>query len=286
MSQRSRTSSGWVMFRVLPALGLLASTPATTNAQEVTGNAQACAGAPALPPSPSLETGSFEWFAEPTRVEYWEEGGMVPLGVGHLALVDGGHSYDWPDHVALPLWRAPDSTFSGWIAAGRLWGSEGGATELTGAGTVETGYEVQTLYVLQAEDSGWLRIRVSMPSPQDPGLRWTHACHLALGDQAVYFESWADVLTQHGEWLFFRTADDRSLYDQPTTDRSPSHRLSDDHRIELLEIDGPWARVRVHEPDRSCYGDEEEFDVAVREGWVRWFDDRVGPRLWYPTRGC
>lgn len=57
-----------------------------------------------------------------------------------------------------------------------------------------------------------------------------------------------------------------------------------DYRLEPLEVDGPWMKVRIVTPDDACIADP----VATRvyEAWIEYLDDRGRPRVWYYTRGC
>jgi hypothetical protein len=43
-------------------------------------------------------------------------------------------------------------------------------------------------------------------------------------------------------------------------------------------------RARLKAP--SAYCAEPDVKPAIREGWVRWRDARLGPLVWYYTRGC
>jgi hypothetical protein len=56
------------------------------------------------------------------------------------------------------------------------------------------------------------------------------------------------------------------------------------YAIEPLEFKGDWMRARLKAPSDYCA--EPDVKPAVREGWVRWRDARLGPLIWYYTRGC
>jgi hypothetical protein len=53
-----------------------------------------------------------------------------------------------------------------------------------------------------------------------------------------------------------------------------------------LEMAGDWMRVRVRQPAWHCNGSDQTFRGVIRQGWIRWRDEKKGPWVWYPTRGC
>ena len=281
--------------RCVSGVGVLATAlavlPGTGLAQT---SAAVCSQAPTLPSGglPERPEATWTWFAEPSSVYHWGGREEANLGVGHLPVVGDGTGptgpvgYGWAPHTALPMWDVPNGTFAGWIAWGQVYEAHGPPSPFTGVGTVETAYEDQTIYVLQSTVEGWLQIRLRAPTESDDGLRWTHSCHLSLGERGLEFESWNEVIQRQREWLVFRSSARHALRESPGAGSALAGWIGDDHEIELLEMDGDWARIRVREPAVACRGDVEEFTGTEREGWIRWFGEDQGPWLWYYTRGC
>ena len=54
--------------------------------------------------------------------------------------------------------------------------------------------------------------------------------------------------------------------------------------MQPLEFKGDWMRARLKAPSDYCA--EPDVKPAIREGWIRWRDARLGPLVWYYTRGC
>lgn len=236
---------------------------------------------PALPAAPAADTAAAPALAPPYSV-YEAAGGSyeAPLGIGRLHVPeDGPQAYDWLQHVRLPLWQQPDAApFLGWLVQGRLATAKPGSVPLTGAGLVETSYEQSSFIVWEQRGSGWLRLRLA------PGQEaWTHSCHLAHG-AALRFQPWEDFLQGHGDWLHFRGEGPQLLRAAPDATARVVARSGGDDKLTWLERRGDWLRVRLQQPDTSC--SEPDARSTVHEGWVKWRDDKMGPRLWIYTRGC
>lgn len=225
----------------------------------------------------------------PTEPPSWQHvyGPEISLGVGHVRVVDG-FSWTWPQEITLPLFAASGGSDVGWIANGWAVPAEGGEAEpLSGGRTIETGYETQSLVVEAVGEDGWLLLSIEEPGLPDQA--WTHECAFRQGALTLGFERWEDRLTS-GEIspLFFRMPGRQELRSGPGADAEIAGWVPLDenaaYHMEPLEVRGDWMRVLLVEPSNYCAGDD--LTVTRTEGWVRWRDEAVGPRVWYHTRGC
>jgi len=210
----------------------------------------------------------------------------LDLGLGHLRPADEQlHNWDWYRRARFPLFAAPGGKPSGWIANGWLVAADGQRTPLGSAGMLETGYEIPSFLVLKKQDD-WLQIRLAPPGA--PGaLAWVHPCHLAEGEPELVFEPWEVLFKRVETPLFFRRAIPHNLRAAPQPDAAIVHRIPAEeqrYQLDLLEVSGDWMRVRVTEPPSFCA--EDDRPRATFEGWIKWRDHKVGPWVWYPTRGC
>lgn len=218
-----------------------------------------------------------------TRWVTGAEGLSIDLGSGHLVYSDRNPytprppgENDWLRRIELPLSPEPAAPATAWIVRGWVVRPDGDPVELLRSRQIETGYEETSLVVLE-EQGDWLLVRFGLGE----GRGWVPRCALEAGPELVDYATWTDWLAQR-EVLFFRSGSPEGLFASPDDGRELDP-ISGDYHLEPLEVRGSWMRVRVREPSDYC-----DFDVEsrVREGWVRWRDESVGPRLWYYTRGC
>jgi hypothetical protein len=239
---------------------------------------------PAWDPQSGYET-VYDWLG--TRSE-------IPLGIGHLK---GADRFWWEGRpLRLPLRAAPGAAAWGWFANGWLieTASPDVAPRPIGVqGSVETGYETTSFIVLEATADGWLRFRYGKPSPAASGsagsvprdgLAWVHRCHLAR--ESLVFERWEDrFLSGEISPLFFRSDVPHELHERPHDESRRVFWIANDHHLEPLAFKGDWMQVLVKQPSDYC-APPEALKVEAREGWVRWRSPRLGPIVWYHTRGC
>lgn len=231
----------------------------------------------------------------------WGHGFERPaLGVGYLEVEtrDPMAASDWLPAIALPLyWRPADPEPGIWIHRGWWVPADdpaGGRLPLTYRGMVETGYEVPSFVVLEARADGWLALHVDIGPGSGrgvtSGVMWVPSCRLAGGPGAdLRFIPWTDVFGPGGtaSGITFRDGERHALRARPGTGAARIGWIEPRDEIEILELDGDWARVRTSRPGRhltGCLG--ETWTGMEREGWVRWRDPASGPWIWYPTRGC
>lgn len=211
------------------------------------------------------------------------------LGVGHLRPAREEDRDDWLDRALMPLAAKPGEAITVWLYAGWVLPVAGGTPRrrVGSHGAVETGYETVSLIVLEVTDAGWLRIRFA-PGDEASGTAWLHLCDLEKLRPQVVFEPWErHFLKKELSPLYFRTGGPRALRRAPEPGAEPVAWIPAEGRkyaIEPLEFRGDWMRARLKAPSDYCA--DPSVKPTIHEGWVRWRDARLGPLLWYHTRGC
>ncbi|MDX1393308.1 MAG: hypothetical protein R3195_02910 [Gemmatimonadota bacterium] len=266
--------------------------------EPLAGQSEACADAPrpvlAAPPIAAPDSAA-------RGSEYWQwthAFERATTGVGVLepgSRPDGSPpGYDWLPDVSLPLFARPgDAEPAAWIHRG-WWvvaGDRGADRPIGYRGMLETSYEQAGLVVTRSREDGWLEVWIDIGPvgrAATYGLMWTHSCLLALGETPLVLSLWEDRFVGDGAPpLSFLGEERHALRAGVGPDADVVVWLVADDEVELLEIDGDWARVRASRPGRyltGCLG--EEWDGEVIEGWVRWRSTGRGSWIWYPTRGC
>ncbi|HWJ00006.1 MAG TPA: hypothetical protein VNU96_13385 [Burkholderiales bacterium] len=199
----------------------------------------------------------------------------LALGVGHVRPVREEERDDWPRRLKLPVFTAPGGEVKIWLTPGSVGGDV----------LVETGYETASFIVLQARPDGWLQIRFGGPLASGAG--WVHRCHLDAATPRLEYQPWEKLLAGAVP-LYFRDQSARVLRKAPSNDAPAIANIPADpnlYGIQPLLFRGDWARVRVSVPSTYC-ADPKPTRFKSYEGWVRWRGTRLGPALWYYTRGC
>lgn len=199
----------------------------------------------------------------------------LALGVGHVRPVREEERDDWPRRLKLPVFEAPDGAVKLWLTPGSVGGDV----------LVETGYETASFIVLQARPDGWLQIRFGGPLASGAG--WVHRCHLDAATPRLEYEPWESRFAATGP-LYFRAWAPRVLRKAPSAEAPVVATVPADpnlYGLRPLQFRGDWARVRVSIPSSYC-ADPKPARSRVHEGWVRWRGPKLGPALWYYTRGC
>ncbi len=199
----------------------------------------------------------------------------LPLGVGHVRPMREEDRDDWTRRLNLPMFASPEGELKLWLTPGSV-GSDA---------LVETGYETLSFIVLQERPDGWLQIRFGGPLASGAG--WVHRCHLDAATPRLEYEPWAKRLASAGP-VYFRSWSPRQLRRSAGPEAPVVATIPGDpnrYGMQLLELRGDWARVRVSIPSTFC-ADPKPARPWVREGWVRWRSRDRGPWVWYYTRGC
>jgi len=148
---------------------------------------------------------------------------------------------------------------------------------------VETGYEEPSFIVLEEGSGGWLLIRYAS-TDAETHTGWTPTCALQSSPAALRFARWNDwFLSGETSPLFFRSEEPQTLRSGTSIESAPLAEISGDYVLEPLEIRGEWMRVALKQPSDYCFFDVESTST---EGWVRWYSEEAGSRVWYFTRGC
>jgi hypothetical protein len=246
--------------------------------------APSCGDRPSAAPPPILPRSVADERYEPLR----GFDRALSLGVGHLRPARDEDRDDWLDFVLLPLAERPGGPVTLWLAGGWVVPLDGRAARRVGIrGTVETGYETVSLIVLEANKTGWLRIRFA-PENESSSTGWLHRCDVEKLRPSVIYEPWERFFAQtNASLLYFRTGGPRALRRAPESGAEPVAWIPAEGRkyaFEPLEFKGDWMRARLRAPFDQCR--KSHLKPRVREGWIRWRDPALGPLLWYFTRGC
>lgn len=199
----------------------------------------------------------------------------LALGVGHIRPIREEERDDWPRRLKLPVFEAPDGPVKVWLTPGSVGGDV----------LVETGYETASFIVLQIRKDGWMQLRFGGPLASGAG--WVHRCHLEAATPRLQYQPWEDLLAENGP-LFFRAWAPRELRKAPSVEAPALATIPADpnrYGLQALQFRGDWVRVRISIPSTHC-ADPKPARVRVHEGWVRWRGPKLGPALWYYTRGC
>ena len=191
---------------------------------------------------------------------------QLALGVGHLQPLREEDRNDWLPRLALSIFDAPR-------------GRRIALPEQRMSRAIETGYETVSILVLEARNDGWLRLRFG----------WVHRDALAAATPQLEFETWERLFTGGTiSPLYFRSRVRHALRAAPSASAPLVAWIPVDpmlYAVELLSVEGDWARARVSVPSDFCT-EPGARKPEVRDGWTRWRDAARGPWLWYYTRGC
>lgn len=188
--------------------------------------------------------------------------GVVPLRLPHDTVVLRASPEPGAAAVAAAL-VVSDS--------GGGWRYEVRAAEGLAPALFEYGYEEAGLPIDEERPSGWLRVLAGWRADGSPVAGWLQA------DSAIvwrrFLVGWPAFVTDSAA-PDFRAIPDGAALPFP----------AGAHTLYIDSIAGDWARVRVVTPPDLC--DERAADAVEATGWLRLFDGRGRPRVWYHTRGC
>jgi len=152
---------------------------------------------------------------------------------------------------------------------------------------LEFDYEILGLPVDSIEPEGaWVRVLYGRGPDGAPRHGWVRT-----QDGGGRVQLWEEILPERP--LFFLGPADRiRFHDRPggdpvEIDLAPGPVATPptfDYRLEPLDVEGSWMKVRIVTPDDACV--TEPVVAREHEAWIRYLDDRGRPRVWYYTRGC
>ena len=175
----------------------------------------------------------------------------------------------WLMSVRLPVFDKPERHPAGWLTDGWLVPETGKPIPLDSMlhRVVSLGQGLEGLPVWEVRGDGWLRF-----GQMDGTRYWTHERFLASRPEPLERVRWGALLMEHNGALFPIEQDQR-LYGSPEPDAA-FQVIEKTTRIEILEQKDHWAKVRLNHT-----GSQD------RQGWLRWFDPKRGPLLFFAPKG-
>lgn len=176
------------------------------------------------------------------------------------------------------LFKSPDSLSWSYALETREAGIASNALEFD--------YEVLGLPIDSLQvGSEWVRVIYGVAAGTVPLYGWVST---RAGRRQVRL--WAEELARHP--LFFWPAEGMAFHARPGGERvrfelarrGPAGGAAFDYRLEPLDVEGRWMKVRVVTPNLACTAESADTREAVF--WIEYLGERGRPRVWYHTRGC
>jgi hypothetical protein len=143
-------------------------------------------------------------------------------------------------------------------------------------GTLEFGYEVVGLVLLERGPDGWVRVYLGQAPGGAVVSGWTRARPGALG-----LVLWDELLPRQA--LFFALPPDSiSFHASPEGPDAPFP-IEDGYIMWPLEVRGDWMRVRAVAPSDYCSGPPSPRQDTL---WILFRGQNGRPRVWFYTVGC
>jgi hypothetical protein len=126
----------------------------------------------------------------------------------------------------------------------------------------------------------WHRAILGFTDDDKPWLGWT-----MLGDSVLGRTVWKERLAE--TMLYFRDFDSGDFHAAPGGRVVATARELAKGGFDITggEVRGQWMRVTVEHPGENCEG-ELPANRRADQYWIRAFDERGRPRVFYFTRGC
>jgi len=253
----------------------------------------AVAAPPAATPPVSAAADSFVMPAPPAgwHVAQDTSEGRRPspldMGIGVIELVMDTRDRPVPRVDTLLFRTAPDTGAAragAWLLAlrdGGSWSYEMWAPERLVVNDLEFGYEERGVPFDSVDASG----------------RW-HRAILGFGPRGEPWHGWAEVkdsLVRTFTWrekfiempLYFLEFEKGDFHASPAGPVVTTARVLADSGFDMegVEARGEWMKVKVEHPGATC-DLPEGLTRRTDYYWIRAFDARGRPRVFYPTRGC
>ena len=268
----------------------------TAPAGDTVGGAAGAAGAALAASHPVADASPSDTVAMPGPPSGWHvaarAGEASPtdsadMGIGVIELAMDVERGPVPRADTLWFHAAPDSTSprtGAWILAlpgGGAWRYAIWAPERLTPNDLEFGYEENGIPFDSADATGrWRRGILGFTAR---GQRWYGWAQLR--DSLVRTVTWREHFI--GMPLHFRDADHGEFHESPNGPVVATARVLADSGFDMegVELRGEWMRVKVEHPGQMCDGNVSSTRRAEHY-WIRAFDRRGRPRVYYPTRGC
>ena len=143
-------------------------------------------------------------------------------------------------------------------------------------GTLEFGYGVVGLVLLERSPDGWVRVYLGKAPGGAVVSGWTRARPGALG-----LTLWDELLP--GQALFFALPPDSIRFHASPEGPDAVFPIEDGYIMWPLEVRGDWMLVRAVSPSDYCFDPPSPRQDTL---WIRFRGQDGRPRVWFYTVGC
>ena len=143
-------------------------------------------------------------------------------------------------------------------------------------GTLEFGYEILGLVLLERIPDGWVRVYLGKAPGGAVASGWARARPGALG-----LTLWEELLPRQA--LFFALPPDSIRFHASPEGPAEPFPTDDGYIMWPLEVSGDWMRVRAVAPSDYCFDPPSPRQDTL---WVRFRGENGRPRVWFYTVGC
>ena len=248
---------------------------------------------PAAPAAAGAPPDTFVMPAPPAGWHVAADTGGAPeadsgdMGIGIIELAMDMEGRRVPRADTLRFHVAPDSTSplaGAWILAlpgGGAWRYATWAPERLTPNDLEFGYEENGIPFDSADATG--RWRRGILGFTERGERWYGWARLR--DSLVRAVTWREHFI--GMPLYFRDGERGDFHASPSGPVVTTVRILSDSGFDMegIELRGEWMKVKVEHPGQMCDGNASS-TRRTDHYWIRAFDRRGRPRVFYHTRGC
>jgi hypothetical protein len=143
-------------------------------------------------------------------------------------------------------------------------------------GTLEFGYEIVGLVLLERSPDGWVRVYLGKAPGGAVASGWTRVRPGALG-----LTLWEELLPRQA--LFFALPPDSIRFYSSIEGPGAPFPIEAGYIMWPLEVRGDWMRVRAVAPSDYCFDPPSPRQDTL---WIRFRAQNGRPRVWFYTVGC
>ena len=143
-------------------------------------------------------------------------------------------------------------------------------------GTLEFGYEIMGLVLLERSPDGWFQVYLGNAPGGAVVSGWTRARPGALG-----LTLWDELLPRQA--LFFALPPDSIRFHASPEGPDAPFPIEDGYIMWPLEVRDDWMRVRAVAPSDYCFDPPSPLQDTL---WIRYRGQNGRPRVWFYTVGC